>query len=204
MKKYCYENYTSIDDLQQVIIQHMTGFYTRNGDDGFTGLLSEGRVPKYHPIPETVGTLDEATASLGLARATCKSELAQSILLVVQRDLYAMMAEISASPENASRFRKIDQQRVTWLEAQTDRITEMVEMPKEFILPGDSPAGGALALARTVVRRAERQTASLVHQKIVENEQILPYLNRLSSLCFSLELLENKEYGKNSPTLARE
>lgn len=182
----------------------MSSFFTRSGDDGYTGLLGEGRVPKYHPIPDTVGALDEATASLGLARSTCQTEQSQQILLAVQRDLYAIMAEISASPDNAHRFRKIDPQKVTWLEEQTDRISQFIEIPKEFIVPGDSPAGAAFALARTIVRRAERQTAALVHEGIVENQELLHYLNRLSSLCFVLELFENQAYGKDKPTLARE
>jgi cob(I)alamin adenosyltransferase len=93
---------------------------------------------------------------------------------------------------------------VTWLEEQTDRISQFIEIPKEFIVPGDSPAGAAFALARTIVRRAERQTAALVHEGIVENQELLHYLNRLSSLCFVLELFENQAYGKDKPTLARE
>jgi cob(I)alamin adenosyltransferase len=182
----------------------MTTFYTRKGDDGYTGLLSEGRVPKYHPIPETVGVLDEANASLGLARSTCKSERNQQLLLTIQRDLYAIMAEISASPNHAERFRKIDEDRVAWLEKQTDDISLEVEIPREFIVPGDSPAGAALALARTIVRRAERRIAELVHDSIVENKMLLHYLNRLSSLCFILELYENQLFGKGHLTLAKE
>lgn len=182
----------------------MSKFYTRTGDDGYTGLLAEGRVPKYHPIPDTVGTLDEATASLGLARSTCQSEKSQALILTVQRDLYAMMAEISASPDHAERFRKIDQNRVAWLEEQTDQLSQSVEIPREFIIPGDSPAGASLAIARTVIRRAERQTAFLVHENIVENKELLHYLNRLSSMCFVLEIFENQLFGKEHPTLARE
>ncbi len=182
----------------------MSSFFTRTGDDGYTGLLKEGRVPKYHPIPETVGALDEATASLGLARALCQSEQSRQIILIVQRDLYALMAEISASPDNAERFRKIDAHQVTWLEQHTDQISQAIEIPKDFIVPGDSTAGAALSLARTVVRRAERQTAYLVHEQIVINKELLHYLNRLSSLCFVLELFENQVFGQNKPTLAKD
>ncbi len=182
----------------------MSSFFTRSGDDGYTGLLGEGRVPKYHPVTETVGALDEATAALGIARAACITPGIAGLLLAVQRDLYLLMAEISATPENASRFRQIDQKRVAWLEQQTEQVGLMVEMPKEFIVPGDSPSGAALALARTIVRRSERCTARLVHEGIVENIELLRYLNRLSSLCFVLELLENKTAGKNKQTLVSE
>ena len=76
---------------------------------------------------------------------------------------------------------------MTWLESQIDTLTTQIEIPEDFILPGDSPAGAALALARTIVRRAERHVARLVHENGVENQELLRYLNRLSSLCFVLE-----------------
>lgn len=181
----------------------MTSFYTRKGDDGYTGLLGEGRVPKYHPVPEAVGALDEATAVLGIARAACRSEHNAELLLATQRDLYNLMAEIAATPEKAARFRVIDAERVNWLEAQIDALGQQVEMPKDFVMPGDSPAGANLALARTIVRRGERRVAQLTHEGAIENPHLLRYLNRLSSLCFALELHENRVWGKEDPTLAR-
>jgi len=182
----------------------MNSFYTRKGDDGYTGLLKEGRVPKNHPIPEAVGALDEASAALGVARAACQGTDSAGIILVVQRDLYTLMAEVAASPENAARFRKLSAERVNWLEEQVDQFSARVSLPKDFIVPGDSPAGAALALARTIVRRAERQAAGLAHAKVIENIEALRYLNRLSSLCFVLELFENESWGKATPTLAQE
>jgi len=76
----------------------MKTFYTRKGDDGYTGLLKEGRVPKNHPIPEAVGALDESSAALGVARSACEGNSSAEIILTVQRDLYSIMAEIAASP----------------------------------------------------------------------------------------------------------
>lgn len=181
----------------------MTDFFTRTGDDGYTGLLGEGRVEKYHPRPEAVGTIDEATAAIGLARAHSNSTSTQEMLLAVQRDLYHLMAEVSATPENAARFRKIDKQRIDWLENQINQVGNATEMPREFILPGDSLAGAAFALARTIVRRAERRVASLYHSKEIENQALLQYLNRLSSLCFLLELDENGIAGTQH-TLAKD
>jgi cob(I)alamin adenosyltransferase len=181
----------------------MTKFYTRMGDDGFTGLLGEGRVAKYHPRPEAIGELDEASAALGAARSLCQASQSGPLLLAVQRDIYHIMAEIAATGENAEKFRMIDAARVVWLEEQVDTISVMVEMPKEFILPGDSTAGAMLALARTVIRRAERRMAQLTHHEEVQNDELLRYLNRLSSLCFVLELLENQAAGKSKPTLAK-
>ncbi|MFM8320339.1 MAG: cob(I)yrinic acid a,c-diamide adenosyltransferase [Chloroflexota bacterium] len=195
----------------------MTGFYTRTGDDGYTGRLGEGRVAKDSQLTEAIGALDEATAALGMARALvapppggqdegvqpAAGEDAAGLLLQAQRDLYHIMAEVSATPEHAVRFRTIDAARVTWLEEQTDRLTGQVEMPREFIVPGDTPGGAALAVARTTVRRAERRVAHLYHEKELENIELLRYLNRLSSLCFVLELFENQRGGSSVQTLAR-
>ena len=181
----------------------MNTFYTSTGDDGFTGLLGEGRVPKYHPRTEAVGALDEASAALGLARAMCQDPKSALLLLEAQRDLYHIMAEISATPENAEKFRGITTAKVKWLEDQIDALVATVEMPREFIVPGDTTSGAALAVARTVVRRSERWVARLLHDHEIENGELLRYLNRLSSLCFILELTENQSAGKGKPTLAK-
>ena len=178
-------------------------FYTTKGDDGTTNLLGEGRVTKYHARIEAVGTLDESTAALGLARARCRDPHTAPILLEAQRDLYKFMAEVAATPENAESFHSIDVARVAWLEGQTDACSALVDMPKEFILPGDSLAGAALSLARTIVRRAERRVVELFDAGEVRNPNLQRYLNRLSSLCFVLELLENKAAG-NPTTLAKQ
>ena len=170
-------------------------FYTSKGDDGTTSLLGEGRVAKYHARIEAVGTLDESTAALGLARAQCLDPRSSPILLEAQRDLYRLMAEVAATPENAERFHFIDEARVKWLEAQTDELSLSVAMPKEFILPGDSLAGAALSLARAIIRRAERRVVELHDEQEVVNPDLQRYLNRLSSLCFVLELVENKAAG---------
>ena len=177
-------------------------FYTAKGDDGTTGLLGEGRVPKYHIRMEAIGALDEASAALGLARAQCDAHQTAPILLETQRDLYKLMAEVAATPENAKQFHFINKARVGWLEEQTDELSKVVEIPKEFILPGDTLGGAALSLARAIVRRAERCVVSLFDEDEVANPDLQRYLNRLSSLCFVLELLENQNAGKKT-TLAK-
>jgi cob(I)alamin adenosyltransferase len=181
----------------------MSRIYTRSGDNGTTGLLGEGRLPKFHPRMETLGALDEASAALGLARAQSLHPRTGDLLRETQRDLYAIMTEVAATPENAQRFQALEMKRVEWLEAQIDSLSAMVPMPGEFILPGDSLCGASLALARTIVRRAERRVAELFDTGEIQNKVLLPYLNRLSSLCFVLELQENAQAGK-STTLAKE
>lgn len=172
--------------------------YTRTGDDGTTGLLGEGRVSKDDPRIEALGVLDEASAALGIARASCQALQTPPVLEQIQRDIYKLMTEVAATPENAGNFKSIDAARVTWLEEQTDTIEKMVVLPKEFILPGDSASGAALSLARAIVRRAERRITQLFNLEELTNTNLLPYLNRLSSLCFVLELLENQTAGHST------
>lgn len=161
-------------------------------------------MPKHHPRPETFGTLDEATAALGVARAACRAPQAASILLQVQHDLCDIMTEVAATPEVAARFRKLDADRVAWLEAQIDSLASEITVPQSFILPGDTLGGAYLSLARAIVRRAERRVSQLYLEGELGNANLLKYLNRLSSLCFALELLENKVAGKDNASLAKE
>ena len=182
----------------------MSKLYTSTGDDGYTGLLGEGRVPKYHPRTEAVGLLDEASAALGLARAFSQYAESAELLLEAQRTLYQIMAEISATPESVASFRSITAEIVSRIEGQIDSQSAKIEIPRQFIIPGDSQAGAFLALARSVVRRAERSVARLFHDHEIDNGEILRYLNRLSSLCFILELIEDRAAGKDKPTLAKQ
>ena len=180
------------------IIARMSPFYTQTGDEGKTGLLGEGRVAKFDLRIEALGALDEANAALGLARASANAPRVAALILEIQHDLYKLMSEVGATPENAEKFRFIDSACVKWLETQTDAISDEVEMPKEFILPGESQSSAAMALARTIVRRAERRVVELQHTGGLSNPSLLAYLNRLSSLCFALELLENRHAGRST------
>jgi len=169
----------------------MSPFYTKTGDDGSTGLLGEGRVPKHSPRLEAIGSIDEANAAIGMARANCKAEPTGEILLAIQNDLYYIMAEIAATRENVEKFRNLDASRVTWLEEKVEQLEAVVQIPDEFIVPGDTPNGAFLSNARTTTRRAERRVAKLVQDGEIDNAELLRYLNRASSLIFVLELLEN-------------
>ena len=180
----------------------MTSYFTGRGDDGTTSLLGARRVSKADLRPQAYGVVDEASAALGFARSLALDEDSQRITLRVQQDLYKLMAELAATPEAADKFRAIGSEDVTWLERQIERIGERVVMPKEFIVSGDSKAGAAFDLARTVVRRAERRVVAVADQGELNNDQILRYLNRLSTLCFLLLLWENLQAGIDTPRLA--
>ena len=173
----------------------MPRFFTRKGDDGTTGLLGGGRVSKHDLRPRTYGTVDEASAALGLARSLIGSEETHQVLSQVQRDLYHLMAEIAATTEEAERFSTIDANHIEWLEGQIEKFGSDFDVPSAFVLGGDTTSGAALDLARTIVRRAERLVAELQDEGELSNPYLLRYLNRLSSLCFVLLLLEDHEAG---------
>jgi len=182
----------------------MRSIYSRTGDDGYTGLLGEGRVPKFDARMEALGAVDEATAALGLARNLSNIVETREMILKIQRHLYEVMAETAAPPENAAVFRTIGAEQVAWLENEADALSQLVPVPREFIIPGDSLPGAYLDLARTIVRRAERRVSELLNRGDIVNVDLLRYLNRLSSLLFMLELRENQALGTERPTLAKD
>jgi cob(I)alamin adenosyltransferase len=179
-------------------------FYTGRGDDGYTGLLGPERVPKTDPRPEACGAVDEAQAALGLVRASDCSPRTREVVLEVQRFLYSLMAELSAAGEADSPFSgNVTAADVDRLEAWISEVEAGLEMPREFVIPGDSDPGARLHLARTIVRRAERRTVQLLHEGSLGNEQVVRYLNRLSSLLFALALAEDCGFTGTIPTLAK-
>jgi len=182
----------------------MTRFYTRTGDDGTTGILGEERVKKFDLRMETLGTLDELSAALGVARSSLPSENDQSEIIGIQRRLYELMAEVAASRENAEKFHKIGSDSVVELEMKIDRYSLTVETPQGFILPGETTASAAVSMARAIARRAERRTAELLDRGDITNLYILRYLNRLSSFLFVLEVKLIQESNKHKPRLAKE
>jgi cob(I)alamin adenosyltransferase len=175
---------------------------TGTGDDGYTGLLGAARVPKYDPRPDTFGTVDEATSALGLARALTADAEVRELILHVQRDLYVLMAELATPAENldAVGFR-ITPEHVAWLEATETDLKQRVDIPEKFIIPGDTPDGAALDVARTIIRRAERMAVKLLHDGTIANQDLTRYLNRCSDFIFILaRVLEVRTGGS---TLAR-
>ncbi len=163
--------------------------YTRKGDDGTTGLLFGGRVPKTAPRPVAYGTVDEAQAALGVARAGCiRGDELDQILVGLEHDLWVLMAELATAPGNRHKLEdgknKVSAAMVTALEELIDEVTDRFEAPKEFVVPGQDPVAAQLDVARCVVRRAERD--ALVVDDEGEPTQVVPYLNRLSDACWTL------------------
>ena len=175
--------------------------YTRKGDDGTTGLLYGGRVRKNSALPEAYGTVDEAQAALGLARAEGErgSEL-DELIIRLQRDLWVVMGELATEPANRDKLGEagvVTEAMVASLEPVIDDLTGRFEQPREFVLPGQNRAAAALDFACRVVRRAERRSLDAT----VEGSQVVPYLNRLSDLLWTMARWQE---GEALPTRPRE
>lgn len=169
--------------------------YTRKGDTGTTGLLFGGdRVSKAAVRTDAYGTTDEAVAALGLARASIGSATDRTevrlgeLILRLQRELFVVGAELATHGDRRDRLTdrvsRVTAEMVTALEAEIDALEELVEQPKEFVLPGESMTGAALDLGRTTVRRAERRAVALADAGELLDSQVVPYLNRLADLLF--------------------
>ncbi len=182
----------------------MKKFDTGKGDDGTTGILGEGRLDKFDLRMEALGTLDELSASLGLARSMQDDPNIDQRIVSIQRKLYELMAEVAASPENAGKFANITADALNELEEQIDRISMYVDVSDGFIIPGESKASAAVAFARTITRRAERRVAELFARGDLQNQYVLRYLNRLSSLFFVMELELITTQAAKKPVMAKE
>lgn len=174
--------------------------YTRGGDRGETGLLGGDRVPKSDPRVEAYGSVDELNAGLGLALALdAEGTLDRDELTRVQEDLLAIGARLAAAnPERAlerGTIPALDPGRVEELERWIDRLYEELPALDAFVLPGGSPAGAQLHVARTVCRRAERAIVDLRGEDAELAEKVIPYVNRLSDLLFTLARSVNRRMG---------
>jgi cob(I)alamin adenosyltransferase len=163
---------------------------TGRGDGGETGLLYGGRVPKDDLRTEAYGSLDEAISALGLARSLSADPARAERLLELQRELFVVGAELATGPGHRSdlerHFNVVTAEMVDALRAEIVELETRVPLPGGFVIPGGTPAGAAIDLARTLVRRAERRTVTLQRTGQLENAEVLRYLNRCSDLLFML------------------
>jgi cob(I)alamin adenosyltransferase len=175
----------------------MPRIYTKTGDDGTTGLLFGGRVPKDDLATEAYGTTDEAVAALGIARATTASEEMAADLLALQRELFVVGADLATNPKERAKLQPevslVTERMVRRLERRIDDLAEARPLPDVFIVPGANGASAALDLARAIVRRAERAVVALEHAQREVNPEVRRYLNRLSDLLFVLARWEAGE-----------
>jgi cob(I)alamin adenosyltransferase len=178
----------------------MPRIYTKTGDDGTTGLLYGGRIAKSDLVTEAYGTTDEAVAALGMARALCEDEALAQDLLVLQRELFVVGADLAANPKQRKKLDPevslVTEGMVRRLETRIDDLVEKRPLPETFIVPGANPTSAALDTARSVVRRAERKVVALERAEREVNPQVRLYLNRLSDLLF---VLARWQAGESEP-----
>lgn len=178
--------------------------YTKSGDDGTTGLLYGGRVPKDDLRTEAYGTTDEAVAVIGLARSMAPSAPGLGeLLLDLQRQLFVVGAELATAVVNAAKLRpgesKVTEEMVARLETEIDRMTAEAPLPRHFIVPGSTQVSATLDVGRAVVRRAERAAVGMRRQGLLADEVVLRYLNRLSDLLFVAARFEERAREVEAP-----
>ncbi len=158
----------------------LSRIYTRTGDDGSTGLGDGSRVGKDSARVAAYGTVDEANSCIGLLLAAQPPQDIHALLTTVQHQLFDLGGELCIPGHAAITAADVDA-----LERQLDHYNADLPALKDFILPGGGEAAARCHVARTVVRRAERETVALARLEPVRPEAVR-YLNRLSDLLFVL------------------
>jgi cob(I)alamin adenosyltransferase len=175
----------------------LTRIYTRGGDKGQTSLGDGARVPKHDLRVEAYGTVDEANATVGLARLHATGE-ADSMLARIQNDLFDLGADLCTPEAENPKYPplRIAQAQIDRLEREIDAMNAKLKPLDSFILPGGTPAAACLHLARTVARRAERLITELAAREAI-NPLAIAYINRLSDHLFVLARHVNDDGAKD-------
>jgi cob(I)alamin adenosyltransferase len=184
---------------------------TGKGDDGTTGLLFGGRIAKDDLRTDAYGAVDEAVASLGLARLALRESALRELselVLRLQRELFVVGAELATNPTAVDRLQegvtRVSEQMLQDLESELARWESQMEMPREFVIPGETAASAALEVARTVVRRAERRIVELERTLEAPSDWVVPYVNRLADLLWVLaRAAEQAEHAATTPARVR-
>ncbi len=162
--------------------------YTKTGDDGSTGMLFGGRISKTDPRVEAYGTIDEAVAALGIARAATTDERVAAIIFELQRELFVAGADLAANDRLRARqvegVSRITREMTAGLERRIDELIAEEPLRPVFVVPGANLESAALDLARTILRRAERRLVAAIEQEKVAAPTVLAYLNRASDLLY--------------------
>lgn len=160
------------------------------GDSGETNILGGRRVEKHSALVAVLGDIDEASAAIGLARAFVKDSTIRAMLHEAQTVLHKCAAEVASA--GAGRATSFDfAAALAAIEAHMKDLAAMAPRPTEFLMPGETPAEGALNLARAVVRRAERSFSLMSHGGPSTPPEVAVYLNRLSDLLFDMLYVES-------------
>lgn len=178
----------------------LTRIYTKTGDEGLTGLGGGTRVPKDSARVTAYGTVDELNSQLGVALATGLSERLTEVVAGLQNQLFDLGSDLCWPSDDSRRARipTVEARQIEALEQLVDELNEAVGPLANFLLPGGSPGAAQLHVARTICRRAERETVRLARDEPI-GEHVLPYLNRLSDALFVMARYENHERGVAEP-----
>jgi cob(I)alamin adenosyltransferase len=168
--------------------------YTKKGDFGQTSLFGGTKVMKDEIRIEAYGTVDELNSIIGMILTHNLSPHGISILKDIQHQLFILGADLATPQNKKAKIERIGKKEIEVLEQWIDKLDDKLQPLTTFILPGGSPAGASLHMARTVCRRAERRTVSLKKSEPISDECII-YLNRLSDLLFVMARYENQEKG---------
>lgn len=180
--------------------------YTKTGDKGTTSLVYGSRVKKNDPLVEAYGTCDEANTMIGLGVGHLNGEFFEQkealceIFHQIQTVLFHVGAEL-ATPAGKQVKWKLESEHITQLETWIDEYDAELQPLSNFILPGGHPAGAALHVARTIVRRAERNVIA-IGEEVSPN--VLAYLNRLSDFLFVAARFVNQQLGSKEKGLHAE
>jgi cob(I)alamin adenosyltransferase len=191
------------DPMSEPRIDYDSAVATGRGDDGTTALLFGGdRVSKDDLRTEAYGAVDEAVATLGLARAELSAMAADDrltprlarlneIVLRIQRELFVVGAELATNPQAHDKARddltRVSARMVSGIDELLREVEAQVEMPREFVVPGETRLSAALEVGRTVLRRAERRAVTLANDdEGLAGSRLLRYLNRLADLLWVL------------------
>ena len=170
--------------------------YTKSGDKGFTTLTGGEKVAKNNPHVAAYGTVDEANSLIGLAITELETENFKPILKMlnqVQNDLFHVGAELS-TPKGQNVYWPITEEHTRRIETFIDTLENDLPALQQFILPGGAKAGALLHVARTVIRRAERE--AIILKEDLSTDFVLIYLNRCSDFLFVAARWVNQKTGK--------
>lgn len=148
------------------------------------------------------GTLDETVSALGVARAGGLAAPVEEVVVRIQREMFVVGAQLATSEENQHKLEtgvsKIDPEMTARLERDIDALLELHPLPQEFVLPGETAGSAGLDLARSTIRRAERQAVAMDKEGLIPDPEILRYLNRVSDLLFVLARHHEAEVGRSA------
>lgn len=167
--------------------------YTKQGDDGSTGLIGNVRVSKTDPRVVAYGEVDETNAAIGLALVASDDQRIIAALTDIQGEMFTLGAEL-ATPSEQDASNVISEVHIERLEQWIDEYSHDVEPLRNFVLPGGHEVAARLHYARTVCRRAERAVVELSQLQTVRSEPLI-YLNRISDLLFAMARYVNQSAG---------